>query len=156
MDELKSIKIENIDGVLSDEIPIGVNATNVTIDENGNKLSKYIKNNDSNINSLKSKDDNLQSQIKSLGNGSPIAAKDVSEMTDINRIYVNITDGNWYYYNGSIWVIGGVYQSTIIENKSITKNHTDFMKYGKNRYNKNTVTIGYYYSANDGNLYENE
>lgn len=64
MDELKSIKIKNEDGVLSDEIPIGVNAVNVTIDGSGKKLDKYIKNNDSNINSLKTETSNNNYNIE--------------------------------------------------------------------------------------------
>lgn len=46
--------------------------------------------------------------------GSPLAAASVSAMTDTTRVYVNTTDGYWYYYNGSNWVQGGVYQATEI------------------------------------------
>lgn len=56
-------------------------------------------------------DENLQSQISSLSSGSPLVASSTSGMTDTTRIYVNTTDGYWYYYNGSSWVTGGVYQA---------------------------------------------
>lgn len=57
-------------------------------------------------------DNNLQSQISGLAGGSPLVASSTSEMTDTTKIYVNTTDGYWYYYNGILWVQGGVYQST--------------------------------------------
>ena len=63
---------------------------------------------------------NLQNQINGLASGSPLVASSVSEMTDTSHIYVNTTDGHWYYYNGTAWTDGGIYQSTGIANKSIT------------------------------------
>lgn len=49
--------------------------------------------------------------------GSPLVASTVAEMTDQSKVYVyagsesGYTSGNWYYYNGSAWVSGGVYNS---------------------------------------------
>ena len=56
-------------------------------------------------------DTNLQSQISSLASGSPLVASSTAGMTDTSRVYVNTTDGNWYYYDGDSWEIGGVYQA---------------------------------------------
>ena len=53
--------------------------------------------------------------------GSPLVASTASAMTDHNRIYVYVgnesgyTSGNWYYYNGSAWVSGGVYNSSAVQ-----------------------------------------
>ena len=58
-------------------------------------------------------------KIEAVESGSPIAVASVSEMTDTTRVYVNTTDGNWYYYNGSTWVSGGIYQATGISANSI-------------------------------------
>ena len=58
-------------------------------------------------------------QIQAVESGSPLVASSVQEMTDTTRVYVNTTDGNWYYYNGTEWTIGGVYQSTGIAENSI-------------------------------------
>lgn len=50
--------------------------------------------------------------------GSPFTAQTAEEMTDENRVYVYVgsesgyTSGNWYYYDGSAWVSGGVYNGT--------------------------------------------
>lgn len=53
--------------------------------------------------------------------GSPLVASTVAEMTDTSKVYVYVgsesgyTSGNWYYYNGSAWTSGGVYNSTAFE-----------------------------------------
>ena len=52
--------------------------------------------------------------------GSPLKASTVAQMTDTNKIYVYVgsesgyTNGNWYYWNGSAWVSGGVYNSVAV------------------------------------------
>lgn len=53
--------------------------------------------------------------------GAPMVASLVSQMTDQTRVYVytgsetGYTAGNWYYYNGTAWVSGGVYNSVAVE-----------------------------------------
>lgn len=59
----------------------------------------------------------FQNQINALESGSPLAASSTSGMTDTTRIYVNTTDGYWYYYNGTAWVQGGVYQTSVLNNE---------------------------------------
>jgi len=59
-------------------------------------------------------EDFTQEQLASLKGdtgaiGTPLVASSVSSMTDTTRNYINTTDNNWYYYNGSSWVIGGSY-----------------------------------------------
>ena len=71
---------------------------------------------------------NLQNQISGLASGSPLVASSVSGMTDTSKIYVNTSDGNWYYYNGSSWSVGGVYQSTGISDNSIAPSNLKFVK----------------------------
>lgn len=57
---------------------------------------------------------NAQDQlINSVVNNNPTPVASTSDMTDTSKIYVLTTDGNWYYYNGEEWVVGGVYQSTV-------------------------------------------
>lgn len=67
----------------------------------------------------------LESKTNSLASGSPLSASSTEEMTDTSRIYVNTTDGHWYYYNGSGWVDGGIYQATEIDENIISYNHFD-------------------------------
>ncbi len=52
--------------------------------------------------------------------GSPLVASTASAMTDTSRVYIytgsesGYTSGNWYYYNGSNWVSGGVYNAVAV------------------------------------------
>ena len=67
-------------------------------------------------------------KINRIASGSPLVATSVSEMTDTTRVYVNTTDGYWYYYDGDSWEQGGVYQSTGINDNSIAPEKTTFYK----------------------------
>lgn len=123
MDKLKYIKLENEDGSYSSSIPLAVDSDHV--DVNGNTLTNELsyKANNSSVN-------NLQNQINSLASGSPLAASSVSGMTDTSRVYVNTTDGKWYYYDGTSWQIGGTYQATEDSNnvnKLISKSNVENM-----------------------------
>ena len=53
----------------------------------------------------------VENEVESIANGSPLKATSMGDMTDTTRTYVLTTDGHWYYYNGTTWVDGGVYQS---------------------------------------------
>lgn len=56
---------------------------------------------------------NLQNtKIRAIESGSPLVASSTTGMTNTSRVYVNTSDGNWYYYNGTNWVIGGIYQAS--------------------------------------------
>lgn len=49
--------------------------------------------------------------------GSPLVAATAADMTDTDKVYVytgseaGYTAGNWYYYDGSVWQSGGVYNA---------------------------------------------
>ena len=53
--------------------------------------------------------------------GAPLVANAASGMTDQDRVYVytgnetGFSSGHWYYYNGSNWADGGVYNAVAIE-----------------------------------------
>ena len=53
--------------------------------------------------------------------GSPLVANTAAAMTDQDKIFVytgdesGFTAGNWYYYDGTAWVSGGVYNSQAVE-----------------------------------------
>lgn len=64
-------------------------------------------------------DSNLQNQINGLASGSPLVVSSTSEMIDTTRLYVNTTDGHWYYYGNNQWNDGGLYQSRGIANNSV-------------------------------------
>ena len=121
MDKIKYIKIEDENGNLSDNIPIGADASNIDTAD-GNNIEDGINIMKQQINLLEQEDDLLQSKINKLSSGSPIAAESIEDMTDQNRIYVNISDGKWYYYDEG-WKAGGVYQAIQVGDKSININN---------------------------------
>ena len=53
--------------------------------------------------------------------GSPLTAPTKAQMTDHTRVYVytgsepNMVAGNWYLWNGSAWVSGGVYNAVAVQ-----------------------------------------
>ncbi len=82
-----------------------------------------------NIDSYDSAIDTLQTKVTTLEHAyaGAKAAATVADMTDHNQIYVYVgsetgyTNGNWYYWNGSAWTSGGVYNATALEtDKTLT------------------------------------
>lgn len=59
--------------------------------------------------------DEVSEQVGSLVSATPLAASSMSDMIDTTRIYVLITDGHWYWYNGTAWTDGGVYQTEVYD-----------------------------------------
>jgi len=77
--------------------------------------------------------DHFDDKLDAATNGAPLAASSTSDMTDTSKIYVNTTDGYWYYYNGEAWQQGGVYQSSVntddvdyLLNRDTTSNPSNF------------------------------
>ena len=89
------------------------------VDTNTTNIATNTTNISNEITARQNADANLQSQITSLASGSPLVASSTSEMTDTTKVYVNTTDGNWYYYDGDSWEIGGTYQSTALSDGSV-------------------------------------
>jgi hypothetical protein len=67
---------------------------------------------------VKTQTNNNLNSISSLGSGSPkgvyatLSALQTAFPTGTTGIYLVTADGNWYYWNGSAWTAGGVYQGT--------------------------------------------
>ena len=98
----------------------------------------------------------INNKVDSVASGAPIPVSSTSDMTDTDRIYVNTTDGKWYYYDGDSWEIGGTYQATQIANNSVNYNaFTDDLKdiLKKSNYyeSKNYITYGSYGSYSISN-----
>ena len=97
-------------------------------------------------------------KISQILSGSPKGVySSISDMTTaypngISGVLINSTDGNWYYWNGSTWAPGGKYQGIglsngSVENKNLGLNVPKF-SFGKNLFNKETVTDGYFIAPN--------
>lgn len=68
----------------------------------------------------------IDQKLDVIGNGSPLVASSVSGMTDTTRVYVNTTNGKWYYYDGDSWEIGGDFQSSGIGEGTVTRGMVTF------------------------------
>lgn len=69
----------------------------------------------------------VDKSISSIGNGTQgvydsLTALQTAFPNGTSGIYVTSDNGHWYYWNGSAWTDGGVYQATEIADNSITKN----------------------------------
>lgn len=122
-----------------------------------NNVSSII-NVEKNINDLFLVKDELRNLINTsiakISNGTPLVANSKEGMHDTNRIYVNTTDGNWYYHNGNDWISGGVYQATELQDNSISANKTDFIEFKDlkfiNQFNFNECEHEGFYRSSDG------
>ncbi|MBA4294357.1 hypothetical protein C0431_15465 [bacterium] len=91
----------------------------------------------------------LDVKINSQASGSPkgvyatLSALQTAKPTGDSNIYVVTADGKWYYWNGSAWTAGGVYQSTGLSGDSFeTAIATETglkVQQGVNLYNKDTA-----------------
>lgn len=96
-------------------------------------------------------------QIASLASGSPSGVfttlvalqgdATANTTSGKTKTYVVTADGKWYYWNGSVWTIGGTYQSTGIGDLSLTPTKMSMVKQSANLFNKykataNTVVYG--------------
>ncbi len=97
----------------------------------------------------------LDNKINKTISGSPLVANSVSGMVDTTKVYINITDGNWYYHDGTNWVSGGIYQSMIIANKTINPSKTTFFDNTINEFNYNEIVKGRYLNRGIGNELSN-
>jgi hypothetical protein len=130
-----------------------LNSTNTIVSNH----TTSIANNATNI-ALKADKSYVDTKVAGAVSGAPKAASLVANMTDTTKNYVytgtesGYTAGNWYYYNGSAWISGGVYQATGIADKTVTAKKTDFAVPQKgdssstslNIFNPSTVTNSAY------------
>lgn len=77
-----------------------------------------------------------------------LAALQAAFPTGNSNLYVVTADGKWYYWSGSAWAAGGVYQSTALEPIDLTK--TTFAKTGKNLFDKSKAQIDKSVNATTG------
>lgn len=64
-------------------------------------------------------DDYIEETLENTKSGAPIPVASTAGMLDTSRIYLNTTDGKWYFYNGEDWTIGGTYQATGLADSSV-------------------------------------
>ncbi|MFS0776260.1 BppU family phage baseplate upper protein [Neobacillus sp. 3P2-tot-E-2] len=100
-------------------------------------------------------------EVQAVASGSPkgtyatLTALQTAYPTGTTGIYLVTADGKWYYWNGTAWAAGGTYQSAGIADESIAIGKTNFIAVGKNLYNINTSTDGFFVNHTNGNLSAN-
>ncbi|MCM3208486.1 hypothetical protein [Paenibacillus illinoisensis] len=104
--------------------------------------------------------DYVDTKISAVSNGSPkgvyptLAALTSAYPSGDSGIYVVSSNGNWYYWNGTVWTSGGVYQSTEIADGSVDEDKLSFIPItgvpSKNLFNKSTVLMDRYVLYNNG------
>lgn len=100
----------------------------------------------------------VEDQVSSAVSSAPVAVSNTSDMTDHNKIYVNTSDGKWYYWNSgtSTWTAGGTYQATSLGANSvglgnldaqlaeqIFESFNDITKCGNIRFNSNANSYNF-------------
>ena len=70
-------------------------------------------------------DDNVLSLIGSLKPSGTDTSTNILAFTSNKGIYVATDNGHWYYWNGSAYADGGLYQSQFLDDNSITYNLLD-------------------------------
>lgn len=76
-----------------------------------NLQNNLIENIENKVNLQDKNIENINNKVNSAVSGSPFVVSSIEEMTDTNHIYVNTSNGHWYYFNNE-WIDGGVYQAT--------------------------------------------
>ncbi|WP_373804829.1 SGNH/GDSL hydrolase family protein [Jeotgalibaca porci] len=121
------------------------------LDSEKAEVSAQLAQNMSDINANTANIATHSSQIASLASGSPkgtyatVSALTTAFPSGNTNIYVVTADGHWYYWSGSVWVSGGVYQSEGITERSVTPLKTSFFEYhnmfDKKHYTDNKLVI---------------
>ena len=84
--------------------------------QNLNRIENGIADSVNGVNSNSHSIAELQTRISQMSGGVPPTASSTSGMNpEVSPIYVNTTDGNWYYYNGSAWTSGGTYGGAVTD-----------------------------------------
>lgn len=79
--------------------------------------------------------DSFDSRLSALTSAAPTPVSSTDDMTDTSKVYLLLTDGDWYYYDGETWTSGGTYQATSISDGAIdilkldSNLQADFLKY---------------------------
>ena len=100
------------------------------------------------------------SRINALSSGAPIPVNNINQMTDTSKIYLLISSGYWYYYNGKNWISGGIYQASQstdeiinIKNFLVNNNLKNLIEIVKGDLNANGVVSSNYRLCSNSILY---
>lgn len=107
--EVSRVIFNNIEFEVADE---ATRSSAITLQQNIDDLNHSLEN-------YKNIITNLVNGMKNFV-GSPLVATSAQGFADESRVYVytgsesGMRNGHWYYYNGSAWTDGGVYNDTAV------------------------------------------
>ena len=112
-----SINENNINDLQNDVLGLqnNVSSLNDVIYDETTGLKNRVSINENDINNLQENVSNLEQDISSLGTLEPSGTDTSTNILDFNEnkgIYVGTDNGHWYYWNGTEYTDGGVYQAT--------------------------------------------
>lgn len=92
-----------------------------------------------------------------FNNTNPKVVSSISQMTDVNQIYILSTDKNWYYNNGNNFVSGGLYMAEElaeleVKAKNLSNNTQTMLNY---RYPLGLTVTNNQYRNYNGNVINN-
>ncbi len=73
-------------------------------------------------------------ELEKVASGSPagvyanLSELQSAEDVDKTRIYLTLDNGNWNYWNGKLWVSGGLYQAVTVKDNTVTPKKTTYLK----------------------------
>jgi hypothetical protein len=103
----------------------------------------------------------LDTNLGNIGNASPkgvyatVASLQTALPNGANGIYLVTGDGNWYFWSGSAWTVGGAYQAVTLADGSVGFKQLYGAVQGKNLFDKSKVTAGNFVSSSSGALQVN-
>lgn len=95
----------------------------------------------------------VDTKVKAVASGAPkgvyatLAELQYAKPNGDSNIYIISEDGCWYYWKGSSWTKGGVYQGIQLEEHSVKMNHVDGIKQ-LNKCTPETIVMGAYINTN--------
>lgn len=98
--------------------------------------------------------DTMMNLVQATTSATPTPVSSTADMTDHDKTYLLTTDGYWYYWNGTVWTQGGVYQATVIPNQSVTPNKVTFSKRSANLIDVASVNNINCIIDSDGGIYK--
>lgn len=124
--ELQELLSEQYDA-LRNEVNVSISVLNDNINNFEESTNQEIENFESTVeNNIQQFKDSVDSQIDVMNDKidavesiTPLVATSTAGMTDTSKIYVNTSDGKWYFYDGDSWEIGGTYQSSGVADGTI-------------------------------------
>lgn len=132
------------------------NNVNSQIAEQNTTINDFETNVNNTVNGQNALINTMNNKVNASVGLVPLVADSIAEMTDTTKIYVLSTSGYWYYYDGTEWQAGGVYQSTSYGENTIPSKSIENVVYNKinNNIKSHTFTTSNFTNLSNTTLTE--